>query len=124
MSEPSSSKLNEVSPDALERAILVSIKTPSQTQAEVEESIEELARLSSTAGAMVVDKIIQPKSSPDPKFFIGKGKVEEIKATITSGGVNLVIFDEELSATQQHNLQKELGIKVLDRTALILDIFA
>lgn len=124
MSEPSSSKLNEVSPDVVERAILANIKTPSQTQAEVEESIEELARLSSTAGAIVVDKIIQPKSSPDPKFFIGKGKVEEIKSTMTSTGADLVIFDEELTSTQQYNLQKELGIKVLDRTALILDIFA
>ncbi len=87
-------------------------------------SLEELGQLVKTAGGRVVGQTVQKLQSPHPARYIGAGKVTEIASLQTSTGYNLVVFDDELSPTQQRNLEEELGVKVLDRTALILDIFA
>jgi GTP-binding protein HflX len=89
-----------------------------------EDSIEELAQLASTAGARVVGQVLQRRERPDSARYFGKGKLEEIVGLKEDAGYNAVIFDDELTPTQQRNLEKVLGVKVLDRTALILDIFA
>jgi GTP-binding protein HflX len=87
-------------------------------------ALEELARLAETAGAAVAGVIVQRRSRPDPATFVGSGKVEAIRARVLETGADLVIFDEELSPAQQRNLERQLDTKVLDRTALVLDIFA
>jgi len=89
-----------------------------------EESLEELAALASTAGAVVADRQIQSRPRVDAATFVGSGKVEELKAQIHSHDATVVIFDRELSPTQQRNLENALDVKILDRTQLILDIFA
>lgn len=89
-----------------------------------EDSLEELKQLADTAGAMVINKFIQKRSKPDPAFFIGKGKVQELALYAQQEGVDLCVFDEELSPAQQRNIEHVLGIRVIDRAALILDIFA
>lgn len=108
-----------------ERAILAGIEPIRQKQAwSSEESMAELERLADTAGAVVVGRFIQRKEKPDPALFLGKGKVEEISMAIQNTDASLLILDDELTPSQQHNLEQFLGIKVIDRTALILDIFA
>lgn len=108
-----------------ERAILAGIEPMRQKQAwSSEESLAELERLADTAGAAVVGRFIQRKEKPDPALFLGKGKVEEISMAIQNTDASLLILDDELTPSQQHNLEQFLGIKVIDRTALILDIFA
>ncbi|NLX64257.1 MAG: GTPase HflX [Clostridiaceae bacterium] len=111
-----------------ERAILVGIKTQEtrniQGVSEAEISMIELKELAQTAGAVVVSSIIQNREGRDSAFFIGKGKVEELKLLVQTTEADMVIFDEEISPSQQRNLEEALGIKVLDRTGLILDIFA
>ena len=87
-------------------------------------SLEELGQLVKTAGGRVVGRTIQKLQTPYPARYIGSGKVSEIKSLQSSTGYNLVVFDDELSPTQQRNLEEALEVKVLDRTALILDIFA
>ncbi|HKV43651.1 MAG TPA: GTPase HflX [bacterium] len=87
-------------------------------------TLEELTRLAETAGASVVEVIVQRRARPDPTTFVGRGKVEEIRARILEMGADLAIFDEELSPAQQRNLERRIETKVLDRTALVLDIFA
>lgn len=87
-------------------------------------ALEELTRLTETAGASVVGIVVQRRSRPDPVTFVGRGKVEEIRARARETGADLAIFDEELSPAQQRNLERQLDTKVLDRTALVLDIFA
>jgi len=87
-------------------------------------TLEELARLAHTAGATVVGLIVQRRTRPDPATFVGGGKVDAILARVRETGADLVIFDEELSPAQQRNLERRLDTKVLDRTALVLDIFA
>ena len=89
-----------------------------------EGALEELARLAETAGASVAGTIVQRRSRPDPATFVGSGKVEAIRARVLETGADLVIFDHELSPAQQRNLERHLHTKVLDRTALVLDIFA
>jgi GTP-binding protein HflX len=89
-----------------------------------EESLEELAALAISAGAVVADRQIQTRASADSATFVGSGKVEELKAQILFHEASVVMFDQELSPTQQRNLEKALDVKVLDRTQLILDIFA
>ncbi len=111
----------EVPEGGAERAVLVGLEMP---RAASDESLPELARLAETAGAVVTETIVQHRSRPDPATWVGSGKVEEIRACAASTGANLVIFDEELSSAQQRNLERALGTKVLDRTALVLDIFA
>jgi len=90
----------------------------------VEASLDELARLAQTAGADVRSRTTQTRSAPDPATFVGRGKVAEILRLCEEEDADLVILDEELSAAQQRNLERELGVKVVDRTALVLDIFA
>ncbi|HQK36104.1 MAG TPA: GTPase HflX [Bacteroidales bacterium] len=107
-----------------ERAILVGVVLPWQEEEAVEDYLEELAFLVETAGARAVKKFIQRMEAPNPRTFIGQGKVNEIRAYIDLHQVDLVVFDDELSPTQLRNLDRELGRKVLDRTNLILDIFA
>ncbi len=90
----------------------------------VEESIDELATLARSAGAEVVDQLIQRRDRPDAATLIGSGKVQEVQEAIAANAADLVIFDNELSPTQQRNLEKEFGVRLIDRTQLILDIFA
>ena len=86
--------------------------------------MEEMSRLAETAGAVPVVTIMQRRSRPDPARFIGKGKVEEVVRATETHAANVVLVDAELSATQQRTLEREIGVKVVDRTALVLDIFA
>lgn len=108
-----------------ERAVLVGVERRGDKWP-VKSSLEELSRLAFTAGADVVTSITQRISSPDPATFIGKGKVLEVADIINENDVDVVIFDDELTPTQQSNLERALPrkVKVIDRTALILDIFA
>jgi GTP-binding protein HflX len=110
--------------DRPERAVLVGLVVPGRPGYSDPESLEELRRLAETAGAEVVDVLTQERPRPDPATFIGRGKVAELRALVEREAADLVVFDEELSPAQQRNLEEELGVKVLDRTALVLDIFA
>lgn len=110
--------------DDIERAILAGVERPGKQLWSIEESMAELARLADTAGAKIVGQFTQRKEKPDAAFFLGKGKVSEIAMEIQNNDANLLILDDELTPSQQHNLEQTLGIKVIDRTALILDIFA
>ncbi|MBM3451166.1 MAG: GTPase HflX [Armatimonadetes bacterium] len=89
-----------------------------------DDTLLELRRLAETAGAEVIDVVTQTRRRPDPASLIGRGKIAELRALKEREGADLAIFDEELSPAQQRTLEEELGIKVLDRTALVLDIFA
>jgi len=91
---------------------------------ETEELLDELALLADTAGADVITRVIQDRDRIDSAFFIGKGKVEELRSFIEENSILLVVFDDDLSAVQVRNLEREINCKVLDRSALILDIFA
>jgi GTP-binding protein HflX len=107
-----------------EKAILVGVKLHSASRFAVEDSLAELGLLTETAGGEVLDTIIQERQRLDPAFFIGKGKLEEIKTLSRRKGANIVIFDDDLSPAQVYNLESELDLKVIDRSWLILDIFA
>ncbi len=96
----------------------------SQGRQATRNSLEELAQLADTAGAVVVDKIIQQLPAPTHDYYIGKGKIEELLALKSTKPYTLVIFDDELTPNQQQNLEEALDVKVIDRAALILDIFA
>jgi GTP-binding protein HflX len=99
--------------------------TPSrQSLQQVEESLDELGELAASAGAAIVERVIQSRDRPDAATLIGKGKVQELGLAVRSGEAGAVIFDHDLTPTQQRNLEKEIGCKILDRTQLILDIFA
>ena len=89
-----------------------------------EESLDELASLAETAGAMVITRVLQNRMRPDPATFIGSGKAEELALTCQTLEIDLAILDDELTGAQQRNLENALGVRVIDRTALILDIFA
>lgn len=106
-----------------ERALLVGVQLPTENIPSGL-SLPELGRLAATAGAQVVGSLTQKRDRPDPQYFIGSGKVGELRELTTSKCANLVIFDHELKPSQNRNLEEELGIKVIDRTELILDIFA
>lgn len=110
-----------------ERAILVGVELQSQPSLlALEDSLDELALLAKTAGVRAIARITQRLEAANPATLIGSGKVEELRMAVTELGANVVIFDDELSPRQQRELEKELGeeVKVVDRTALILDIFA
>ncbi|HEV8585021.1 MAG TPA: GTPase HflX, partial [Methylomirabilota bacterium] len=109
---------------ARERAMLAALRRPKQRRAEVEESLEELAGLAAAAGATVGERVIQERPSANPGLYFGSGKVEELASIVRAVGANLFICDDPLSPIQERNLTEALGIKVIDRTALILDIFA
>lgn len=111
--------------EAQERALLVSLEWGNSNRAwTAEDSLEELKQLADTAGALVVKKIFQKRPKPDPAYFIGRGKVGELALYAQQENIDLCIFDDELSPAQQRNLEQALGIRILDRTGLILDIFA
>src|SRR5690606_27924110 len=95
-----------------------------QTEAQVKEYLHELRFLALTAGAHTVKQFIQKLPHPDARTFIGKGKLEEIKNYIAGKNISVVLFDDDLSASQIANIEKTLGVKTLDRSDLILDIFA
>ena len=109
-----------------ELAILVGLELPSNKVSswKIENSLEELKQLADTAGAQVVGRVWQKRDRPDAALYIGRGKLDEIRMMCQQTNADLVIFDDELSPAQQRNIEALLGIKVLDRTALILDIFA
>jgi GTP-binding protein HflX len=114
----------ETKPIIIEQVILVGVALKAQKSEEVEEHMDELEFLASTAGGATVGRFVQRMQQPDKRFFIGSGKLEEIKVFARAKDADTVIFDEELTPTQQRNLEKELKCKILDRTSLILDIFA
>ncbi|MCK4377270.1 MAG: GTPase HflX [Actinomycetia bacterium] len=107
-----------------EKAILVGIKLPYQTLDQVKESLKELANLALTSGAEVLGELVQIRNRYDSRYLIGLGKVEELAETVNVLNANMVIFDDELTSSQQDKLNRKIGVKVIDRTALILDIFS
>lgn len=108
-----------------ERAILIAMEWGRNDSLwTVDDSLEELKQLADTAGATVIKKFIQKRPKPDPAFFIGRGKVQELALYAQQENIDLCIFDDELSPAQQRNIESVMGIRILDRTALILDIFA
>lgn len=106
-----------------ELSILVGVQLPDQSDFEVDEQLEELAFLATTAGYYTPVKFKQKLTHPDPRSFIGKGKLEEVKTVVKTEEAATVIFDDDLSPSQLRNLEKELKVKVYDRSLLILDIF-
>ncbi|MEF8916840.1 MAG: GTPase HflX [Candidatus Bipolaricaulota bacterium] len=113
---------------AKERAILVGIDLtyPQEEEAlwTTDESLKELASLAETAGVKIADRIVQRRSKPDPKFYIGKGKVDEIKELTRDRGAHVILFNDELRPAQARNLEENIGAKIVDRPQLIMDIFA
>jgi len=105
-----------------ERALLVGLDLPEDDNAE--ESLEELERLADTAGAVTAGKMLQKRKSPDGAFYVGSGKLEEIREACREYRADMIIFNGELTAIQLRNLEDSLGIRIIDRTTLILDIFA
>ena len=118
-------KLNQqIAQQENEKVILVAIIRDRQEIREVEEYLDELRFLAVTAGLETVATFTQKLPYPDKRTFVGSGKLQEIKEYLTDSEISIVIFDDELSPSQTRNLEKELGIKIMDRTRLILDIFA
>lgn len=109
---------------ATDRAYIVGIITPNVSETEVEEYLEELAFLAHTANIQTVKSFTQKLDTPNVATFIGKGKLQEIASQIEEDEIGTVIFDDELSPNQLRNIEQELKVRILDRTALILDIFA
>ena len=109
---------------AVERATLVGLVTGQSRRIDAEHSLEELAGLAAAAGAQVTLRVLQERPKPDPATFLGSGKVELLARAAAEADVDVVIFDNELSPAQLRELQKQLALKVVDRTQLILDIFA
>ncbi len=107
-----------------QRALLVSLLTAHRNSDEVEASLDELERLVDTAGSVAVERAVQRRNTPDPATYIGKGKAAELAGIGAALDIDLVVVDGELSPVQQRNLQKLLQVDVVDRVALILDIFA
>ncbi|HEX5632735.1 MAG TPA: GTPase HflX, partial [Gemmatimonadales bacterium] len=109
----------------MERALLVAApRKGSRDVALIDEHLDELARLVDTAGAVVTGRVTQQVQSPTPAFYIGEGKVDEVRDAVAAQGATLVIFDDELTPTQGSNLERELGCRVMDRPEVILDIFS
>jgi GTPase len=115
-------KDNSTPADGPERTLLVGVEQDDGW--EITDSLEELGQLADTAGAQVVATLTQKRQRPDPAFFIGRGKVQEISRLCQETEIDLVIFDDELSPAQQRNIEQAVARKIIDRTALILDIFA
>ena len=107
-----------------ERAVLVGLITPTQNEAKANEYLDELAFLADTAGAVTVKKFLQRCDAPNRTSFVGKGKLEEIAKYVEENDIALAIFDDDLTTMQVSFIEKEVKVKVLDRTSLILDIFA
>lgn len=113
-----------ITEDIGERAVLVGLITPTQNEAKANEYLAELAFLAETAGAKSEKRFLQRVDNPNPRTFVGKGKLEEIKQYIEDNAIDLAIFDDDLTSKQVQNIENELKVKILDRTNLILDIFA
>jgi GTPase len=111
-------------PPEVEKALLVGIRLQGTTKASSDESINELARLADTVGVEVTEKMIQVRENPDSAYYVGKGKAEEIASAYKELDLSMVIFDNDLSPAQTRNLEEVIEGKVIDRTRLILDIFA
>ena len=111
-----------VTEEAKERVVLIGIQQRERDGSE--ESLTELGELLKTAGAEPVGRLMQPREAPDPGTYFGKGKIEELKELLLSLEADAVAADDELSPAQMKNLSDALGVKVLDRTMIILDIFA
>jgi len=107
-----------------ERAVIAAVRRPSQRRWEVEESLAELEGLAHAAGADVVERVTQDRAAPTPSLYFGRGKIDEIGEIARQYGADVFISDDALSPIQERNISEALGIKVIDRTALILDIFA
>lgn len=114
----------ETNPEYEEKAILVAVIRDKETASRIDEYLDELQFLVETAGANTYKRFTQRLEHPDSRTFVGSGKLDEIKQYIEFAEINLVVFDDELSPAQIRNLEEELKCKILDRTALILDIFA
>jgi GTPase len=109
---------------SLERAIIIGIVYPGQDEREAEDFLDELAFLTETAGAEALKRFSQKLDIPNPRTFVGSGKIEEISLFVKENNVDIAIFDDELSPSQLRNIEKALNCRILDRTNLILDIFA
>ena len=107
-----------------ERIVLVGVTFPGSTEEDTEASLDELSALIDTAGADEVGRLVQPRDHPDHTWFIGKGKAAELHELCLAVDADTVVFDNELTPAQQYNLEKLLGRTAIDRTAVILDIFA
>lgn len=107
-----------------EKAVLIGLITQHQNKQQVKEYLDELDFLTSTAGGLAVKRFVQKTEKPNPKTFLGSGKLEEVKTFVDANEIGMAIFDDELSPTQLRNIERTLNCKVLDRTNLILDIFA
>lgn len=116
--------MEEVDDKQIEKAMLVAVRIGNEHKYIVEEHLDELEMLAETAGAETVIKVIQDRVKLDPAYFIGKGKAEELAELVELNDITLVIFDEDLNPTQVRNLEKLIDKKILDRSGLILDIFA
>lgn len=117
-------ELQKIEEDFREKAVLVGLVTREQNEVILEEYLDELAFLTETAGAIPLKRFTQKLDRPDTRTFVGKGKLQEIVEYIKTQGVDLLIFDDELSPSQLRNIEKEANCKVMDRNNLILDIFA
>lgn len=120
-------RASSTQPDNGERAVCISLEYNGMGDMlgwSIDDSLEELKQLADTAGAVVVAKFKQKRTKPDPAFFIGQGKVHDLALYVQANNIDLCIFDDELSPAQQRNLEQAVGTHVVDRTGLILDIFA
>ncbi|MEE1338443.1 MAG: GTPase HflX [Muribaculaceae bacterium] len=115
---------NIITEELSEKAVLVGLITQQQNEMKANEYLDELAFLADTAGAVVVKKFLQRIDQPNRATFVGTGKLIEIREYVEENEIGLVIFDDDLSSKQVSNIEKELKVKILDRTSLILDIFA
>ncbi|MBD5288668.1 MAG: GTPase HflX [Bacteroides sp.] len=115
---------NIINKEANERAVLVGLATRKQNEAKCNEYLDELAFLAHTAGAETEKRFVQKLDYPNSRTYVGKGKLEEIRQYVEDNEIGLVIFDDDLSSKQVANIENELKVKILDRTSLILDIFA
>ncbi len=115
---------NIINKEQNEKTVLVGLATRAQSEAKTEEYLDELAFLAETAGAEPVTRFTQKLDYPNPRTYVGTGKLDEIRQYVEENEIGLVIFDDELSSKQVANIEKELKVKILDRTSLILDIFA
>ncbi len=113
-----------LSEELTERAVLVGLISEQQNEAKAKEYLDELAFLADTAGAVTVRTFLQRLDYPNPRTYVGKGKLEEIRAYIEDNDIGMAIFDDDLTSKQVVNIERELKVKILDRTSLILDIFA
>ena len=115
---------NIINKEQNEKTVLVGLATRAQNESKTAEYLDELAFLAETAGAEPVARFSQKLDYPNPRTYVGTGKLEEIREYVEENEIGLIIFDDELSSKQVANIEKELKVKILDRTSLILDIFA